>query len=329
MKFIAELCQNHGGNVKLLQQMLHAAAGSGATHVKIQHIYTKNLTFRPIFETGFQGNHPFVTLYKRSFLDEYHRLQKLELTDGFVREFVQEAIGLGLIPLTTCFSLDELDNIANQGFNELKIASYDCASYELIRRSSSIFSHIYISTGASYVQEIIKALDILRLSGCMYTPFHCITKYPTALTDLHLARIEWLSQLTGCNLPVGYSDHTSPLDTELIASKLAIFIGAKVIERHFTIPEAGVSKDFQVSINPNQLKELTDFSLLSREFQQEELDKLFKRFSLSCQQLLGSHERVLSSDELSNRAYYRGRFASPRVSNTHDHQLMQFNWEEA
>ena len=88
---------------------------------------------------------------------------------------------------------------------------------------------------------------------------HCVTIYPTQLDQLHFSRMEKLKKY---NKYIGFSDHTKPTDTNLIASKLAMSLGASCIERHFTILDENMTKDGPVSINPDQLKELCEFGEL-------------------------------------------------------------------
>ena len=79
MNFIAELCQNHNGDLDNLLRMVESAAIGGATHIKTQHIYVKNLTFRSEFEEGLTLNKD-VHAIKRPWKQEYERLKSLELS---------------------------------------------------------------------------------------------------------------------------------------------------------------------------------------------------------------------------------------------------------
>ena len=120
-----------------------------------------------------------------------------------------------------------------------------------------------------------------------------------------------------------FSDHSHVGTDGIIASKVAIMKGADVIERHFTILSAGETRDGPVSIDPLQLKELSEFSKLSYEEQLEDISKIYPNWK----KLIGNSNRNLSKEELLNRDYYRGRFASPRM-NSFDGNQMIYNWEE-
>ena len=79
-KIIAELCQNHNGDIKILEEMVHAASEAGADYAKIQSLHSDELTHRKRFDDGLiEGNK--VKVIKRPFKNEYDRLKKLDLSE--------------------------------------------------------------------------------------------------------------------------------------------------------------------------------------------------------------------------------------------------------
>ena len=114
-KIIAELCQNHNGDYKILEKMVETVAETGATHIKIQNIYADNLTFRTQFENGFVENGIQKTI-KRPYKAEYERLKKLELKSNQIEKFISLSKKYNLIPMTTCFARDNIKEIKNLGF---------------------------------------------------------------------------------------------------------------------------------------------------------------------------------------------------------------------
>ena len=321
MKLIAELCQNHNGDEALLEQMVHAAAEAGATHVKIQNIYVKNLTYRPQFEDGLVVNGVTHSI-KRPFHSEYERLKTLELSEGTIRNFINLCLDLKVVPLTTCFARDDIKQCLDLGFPEIKVASYDCASFPLLRELAKSFKHIYVSTGATFDHEIAYAAQILNEQNTNFSLLHCVTKYPTQLHDFNLERLNYLQQF--CT-EVGLSDHSLVERDGIIASLSAIMLGASVIERHFTILEKDKTKDGPVSITPSMLNELASFSKLNQIERQAYLTSLAPEWKNI---LIGQSKRELTDEELLNRDYYRGRFASPIFEGQHNVTKMVFNWEE-
>jgi len=221
-----------------------------------------------------------------------------------------------VIPMTTCFSRNRINDLYNLGFKHIKVASYDCGSFQMIRELSKKFKHLIISTGATFDTEIVKTNEILKKKNVDYSFLHCVTLYPTPLNNLHLSRIKYLSNLT--KKKVGYSDHSKSWNSKsLLSSKASIYYGAKIIEKHMTVLNESMTKDGAVSIRPEQISELKDFSSLSKDKQ-----KIFlKRFKFDFE---GNFKRSLSAEELLNREYYRGRFASY----SKNEKRFIYNWEE-
>jgi N,N'-diacetyllegionaminate synthase len=320
MKFIAELCQNHNGDFDTVRRMVDAAAESGATHIKIQHIYVRNLVYRPQFEEGLERDGKVLAI-RRPWQLEYDRLKGLELTEDECAQFVEHVDSLGLVPVTTCFARGDVDRIAQQGFRTVKVASYDCASFPMLRELAGRFNHLFVSTGATFDDELRFAAGVLRQHAKGYSLLHCVTQYPTPLEAMHLNRIGWLRQFTD---NVGFSDHSLVSRDGVIAAKAAIACGAEVVERHFTISAASVTRDGPVSITADDIRALVDFSRLSREDQYAHLAEVHPGW----EQMLGRAERWLSDEEILNRDYYRGRFATPRREGAHRIAEMVLNWEE-
>ena len=311
-KIIAELCQNHNGDVNILKDMIWRAADSGASHVKMQTIFSEDLTFRERFEEGITSN-GVVKSIKRPYSPEFERLSKLDLEFDTHALFIDECSSAGVIPLTTVFNRSRLESIVELGFKEIKIASYDCASFPLINDLKNKFNHIYVSTGATHDSEIETTANIL--SDQNFSFLHCVTIYPTPVDKLNLNRIDYLSQFTNS---VGFSDHTSPSQHGINPDIVAMWKGADVIERHFTVLDASQTKDGPVSVNPEQLKNIVDYS----KYNLDELSKLIENIP-DYDKMLGSKTHSLSEEELLNRDYYRGRFASKINGKT------IYNWEES
>lgn len=320
MKFIAELCQNHNGNFDTVLRMVDSAALAGATHIKIQHIYARNLVFRPEFEHGLERDGQVLAI-RRPWQQEYDRLKCLELSEIECTRFVEYVESIGLVPMTTCFVRGDIERIAQQGFRTVKVASYDCASFPMLRELAASFDYLYVSTGATFDDEVRYAADVLRAHAKGFSLLHCVTQYPTPLDAMHLNRIRWLQQFSD---EVGFSDHSLVSRDGVIAAKAAIACGAGLVERHFTISAASETKDGPVSITPEDFRALVEFSELSREDQYAHLAELCP----SWKQMLGQAERLMSDVEILNRNYYRGRFATPRWEGVHRLAEMVLNWEE-
>ena len=312
MELIAEFCQNHNGDFGLLKEMVHAAKAAGCTYGKIQSISPDMVTFRERFENGLVED-GVVKVIKRQYQAEVDRMAQLEITFDQQADFVQLCKKVGLKPLTTAFSRSSALRIKDVGFDEIKIASYDCASIPLLEDVSRLFDRIIVSTGATFDNEIELAAQTLE--GSNFSFLHCVTLYPTPLSEFNLARMRYLSKFTDS---VGWSDHSKIATDGIKGTLSAIHFGAKLIERHFTILDEDKTKDGPVSINQEHASQIVAAANMTKDQLTDLLEGTFPEYLMT----LGSEQRELSSQELLNRDYFRGRFGSPLEDGRH-----QLNWE--
>lgn len=305
---IAECCQNHNGDREVLKKQIHQAAENGADFVKMQTMRSSELTHRQRFDDG--DNQKVIN---RPFEAEFARLKKLDLTLDDEEWFVMECVRAGVGSMTTCFTRAGCRDVCQMGYEAVKVASYDCPSFPLLRDLAKHWRRIVVSTGACFDHEIIKAAKVLE--SVELTLLHCVTIYPTPLEEMHLNRMQWLRQFAP---RVGLSDHSHVKKDGVWGSKIALAIGADCIERHFTVLDDDQTRDGPVSITPSLLQELRRFADLPRYERMAEIRSQFPEW----ENALGSPTRPLSHPELLNRDYYRGRFATKQ--NGED----VYNWEE-
>jgi sialic acid synthase SpsE len=310
---IAECCQNHNGRREVLQRMIHEAASAGADFVKIQALYSRDVTYRERFEEGVTGPDGTIEVIRRPHAAEVERLAGLDLTPDDEAWFVDECWRAGVAPMITVFTRAEVERLGQMGFEAVKIASYDCASPPLLADVARQWARVFVSTGATHDHEIAAAAEVLRTVEL--TLLHCVTIYPTPLDQLHLRRMHWLRRFAP---RAGFSDHTRTAETGLRASQAALALGADVIERHFTVLGPDETRDGPVSITPEHLAELRAFADLDRAERMERLAVSWPGWS----EALGRSRRELSAAELLNRDYYAGRVASTVGDR------VVFNWED-
>lgn len=313
ISLIAECCQNHNGDKNILEKMIDEAANNGADYVKIQAIRSKELSFRERFEFGETDINGKIKTIKRPYKSEFERLSKLDLSLDDEHWFVEKCKESGVKSMTTVFTRDSVSQVKEMGYDAIKIASYDCASIPLLEDVKKNWNKIFVSTGATYDNEIEKAVEVLKDTD--FELLHCVTIYPTPLEKLHLNRIKFLKNFTN---KIGYSDHSKPSSTDLWASKIALAMGASNIERHYTILGENETKDGPVSITPSMLLELRNFANLDNSDQWSIIKNDFPNWEIT----LGNSNRELSHDELLNRDYYRGRFANIKNGK------IKYNWEK-
>ena len=270
-KIIAELCQNHNGDIKILEEMVHAASEAGAEIVKIQSMLSEDLTHRKRFDKGVKENNKVITI-ERPYKSEYERLKKLDLNDQQHFIFLEYCKKYNVEPM--------IEDLSNSKFKE-----------------------IIVSTGCTFDNEIEKTCNILNKKNKQFSLLHCVSIYPTPLEEVHLNRIEFLREL---NQDVGLSEHSNCEKDGLKTSIASLFFDLKYIERHFTILPKDQTKDGVVSLDPAQLKMLCDYSKKSKAEIKEYIDKDIPEFEV----MKGKKFRPLSDTEMLNRDYYQGRFAS-------------------
>ncbi len=314
IEIIAELCQNHNGDMAIVEEMVYAAAESGADYAKIQSMQIRELTHRPRFDEGLVEN-GVTKVIKRPFQPEYERLSKLDLTDDDHFKFLEICTRAKIKPMTTVFSRQRVPFVQKLGMDTLKLASFDCASLPLIRDIRRGFSgRLIVSTGVTFDSEIEAAA--MELKGSDFALLHCISIYPTPLAEAHLNRIRYLKTLCPS---VGISDHSNPEKDGVKLSAAAVSVGATIVEKHFTVLPKDKTRDGPVSVNPAQLRDLSRICKMPP----AELRDYVKHEIPEAELMLGKERRELSPTELLNRDYYRGRFASKDRSGA-----WVYNWED-
>ena len=194
VNIIAEFCQNHNGDVEILNRMILEAKESGASHAKIQGLYSSELTNRPEFEPENQKEGSLLRPYQA----EFDRLAELDLTLESESNFVEACKQAGIIPMTTVFTHLGLDRALKAGFRNFKIASYDCASRALISRILPHADELVISTGATMWNEIEMTSKLVSQEKKPHTKIaflHARTIDPTPLDKMNISRMLFLRYL--------------------------------------------------------------------------------------------------------------------------------------
>ena len=310
---IAECAQSHNGSRETLKRMIHDSATAGADYAKIQAARSRELTFRERFETGKIDADGRVRVIKRPYQAEVDRLSRLDLSLDDEAWFVDECRRAGIGSMNTVFTRTGFREIAPLGFDAVKVSSFDCASFPLLRDVRRYWATIVVSTGLTYDSEIERAAEILAGTGFIF--LHCVSLYPTPMRELNLRRIGWLRQFTE---RVGLSEHTETARDGLWASKIALALGADAVERHITVLDPGLTKDGPVSVTTSQIAELRAFADLPRAERMARVVREYPDWEVT----LGSARRPLSHGELLNRDYYHGRFAAKLGGRD------VYNWED-
>lgn len=157
---------------------------------------------------------------------------------------------IGIDFLSTPFDLDSVDFLDHL-VKLHKISSSDITNYPLLKKVAKTGKKILLSTGASTIQEVGKAVEVIKLQGnSNIVLLHCILNYPTDNKNAHLRMIEDLKQF---GYEVGYSDHTLP-DSGMIILTTSVMLGATYIEKHFTLDKSIPGNDHYHAMDPSDLQ---------------------------------------------------------------------------
>jgi sialic acid synthase SpsE len=246
---ILEAGVNHNGQLSEALELVRAAARAGANAVKFQ-TYTAEKLAAPLSPSYWNLSEEATT----------SQIELFKKYDGFnVSDYLKianECSENGIEFMTTCFDEDWVDKL-NPVLRKFKIASADITNHPLIRKVASKGKPILLSTGASTMTEIEKAVAIIRdLNSAPLCVMHCVLNYPTEYRNANLGRISELSKMFP-DLEVGYSDHTRP-EFSQNAIIQAMNLGATTFEKHFTLDKSQAGNDHYHSFDEADVINLMD-----------------------------------------------------------------------
>lgn len=242
---IAEAGQNHNGRVDLALELIHKAKEAGADIVKFQTSNAKLMTSRfapkadyQIRETGKKDN-------------QLEMLERIHLKQEDFIKLKEECDRIGIIFLSTPFELESVAFLESFHMPFWKIPSGEITNYPYLVAIANTRMPVVMSTGMSEMAEIEEAIKILRENGTNnITLLHCNTEYPTPFEDVNLRAMIAMRDRLG--LDVGYSDHTRGIEIPIAA----VAMGAKIIEKHFTLDCSMNGPDHKASLEPDELKQM-------------------------------------------------------------------------
>ncbi len=239
---IAEIGNNHNGEIDVARRLVDEAKQSGADCVKFQMRDMASL-YR---NTG-QSDDIREDLGSQYVLDTLARFQ---LENDEMLEVFDYAKKQGIMPLCTPWDLASLQKLENYGVEAYKIASADLTNHQLLRAAAATSKPIIVSTGMSRESEIIAATEVLREAGGLFAMLQCNSTYPAPFSSINLLYMDRLKNIGKCE--IGYSGHERGYSVVLAA----IARGARIIEKHFTLDRSMEGNDHKVSLLPGEFKEM-------------------------------------------------------------------------
>jgi N,N'-diacetyllegionaminate synthase len=243
---IAEAGVNHNGSLELAFKLVDAAYEAGADIIKFQTWKTENVVTIHSPKAKYQSasNHSDET--------QFEMLKKLELPYSDFIKLKNYCETKGIEFLSTA---DEIESahFLNSLQDFFKVGSAELTDIPFLRKLSEFKKPIILSTGMGTLGEIEIALRNIEISGLprnYHTVLHCNTEYPTPLEDVNLLAIKTIRE--AFRVRVGYSDHTIGSEIPIAA----VALGARIIEKHFTLNKSLQGPDHIISASPEELKAL-------------------------------------------------------------------------
>lgn len=247
---IAEAGVNHNGNFENAKKLILSAASAGADYVKFQTFKADKLVSKDAKKADYQ-----LANSKEDGDTQYEMLKKLEMPEAWHYELIKYANKCGIKFLSTGFDEESIDFLESLNIDFFKIPSGEITNKPFIKHIARKGKPIILSTGMANLEEIREAIMVLKdngISNNKLTLLHCNTEYPTPMSDVNLMAMNLLKEEFEIN--IGYSDHTLGIEVPIAA----VAMGAKVIEKHFTLDKRMEGPDHKASLDPDELKAMVN-----------------------------------------------------------------------
>ncbi|MEO5998767.1 MAG: pseudaminic acid synthase [Chitinophagaceae bacterium] len=241
---IAEMSGNHNQSLARALEIVKAAANSGAHAIKLQTYTADTMTVPGALviddPNSLWNGRELYDLYKEAHTPwEWHK------------PIFDLASDLGLIAFSSPFDETAVDFLESLNVSAYKVASFENTDWPLLKRIAATGKPVILSTGVANISDIDEAVRILRKGGCKeLILLKCTSTYPATPQNTHLLTIPNMREMFACH--IGLSDHTMGIGVAIAS----VALGARVIEKHFTLSREDGGVDSAFSIEPQELKSL-------------------------------------------------------------------------
>lgn len=243
---IAEAGVNHNGDINLAKKLIDIAVEADVDYVKFQTFKSESLVSKSAKKADYQ-----IENTQDATENQLQMLKKLELSHEQHVELMAYCREKKISFFSTAFDLESLIYLKELGLSMVKIPSGEITNLPYLRKAAELFSKVIISTGMSTLEDIENALNVFLSAGIKREAIyilHCNTEYPTPMKDVNL--LAMLAIKNKFNVEIGYSDHTLGIEVPIAA----VALGAKMIEKHFTLDRSLPGPDQLASLEPLELK---------------------------------------------------------------------------
>ena len=251
MYFIADIAANHDGDINRAKKLCLLAKESGANAVKFQHFKADTI----VSDAGFKmlrANSSHQSKWKKSVYDVYN---DASVPLNWTSELKQYCNTIDIDFFTTPYDLDYVDYL-DEFVDCYKIGSGDITWHDMLHKIGQKGKPVIIASGASTIQEVIDAINILSIYSIEICLMQCNTNYTVAEDNFKYINLHVLGLYKTLypNIKLGLSDHT-PGDVTVLG---AIALGATMIEKHFTDDNHREGPDHAFSMNPETWKQMVN-----------------------------------------------------------------------
>jgi len=241
---IAEIGHNHQGDIGIAKRLIDAAKECGVDAVKLQKRSNRALYTRDFYDQPYDNELSFGRTYGE------HR-EALELSADDYRELLRHAREVGVTLFATAFDFESADLLAELDVPAFKLASGDLRNTPLQRHVAAFGKPMLLSTGGGTMEDVERAVDAIVPLNEQLCVLQCTAAYPASVEDLNLNVITTLRERFP-SLVIGLSDHQNGIAMAVVAYML----GARVIEKHFTLDHALKGRDHAFSLMPEGMRRL-------------------------------------------------------------------------
>ena len=247
---IAEAGVNHDGDLNQALKLVDVAADAGADIVKFQSFHASSLATSEAELAQYQRTGG-LSEKNDGACDQLAMLERLQLSQEDHLALMRHCAEKNIEFFSTAFDFVSLQLLIDLGVRRFKIPSGEITNLPLMRRIASFGEEVIVSTGMAELSEVRAAIESLEIAGLpkeKITLLHCTTEYPAPIQDVNLHAMGAMA--SRFDVRVGYSDHTEGVEVAIAAAAL----GAKVIEKHFTLDKNLPGPDHRASLEPVDLE---------------------------------------------------------------------------
>ena len=246
---IGEAGVNHNGDIQTAKELINVAKESGCDYVKFQTFSASRQAKKDTKKAQYQINATGNTE------SHYEMLARLELTKSMHIDLINHCKKVDIKFLSTAFDIESVELLHELGVKLYKIPSGEITNFPYLKKIAELNEKVILSTGMSTISDIDKALKVLVGFGTRkdnISILHCTSAYPVEMEDINLNAMKNIGK--EFDIDYGYSDHSNGIEIPIAA----VALGAKIIEKHFTLDRSMEGPDHAASLEPHELNNMVN-----------------------------------------------------------------------